>query len=158
VGWLTITSLFVSIASITLSAIVWRRMATLELNARREPKNPPEPPSSSFQATLRNYEAVFQELERKSKEAIERIDKRERELIDALAARAAQIPSHPSPDRSQKEREAPCDDLRSSGWTEKAEAIHRLAQEGHDPMAIAQRLGLGKGEVQLVLDIRKTAQ
>ena len=36
-------------------------------------------------------------------------------------------------------------------------AVWRLAEEGHDVVAIAKQLGIGKGEVELILELKKTS-
>jgi len=107
-------------------------------------------------------EGMLEELESRCQEALKRIERREAEVRDALMLLAAHAregggPAPFAPEASARAsapapvREKTARDARQ----EKTEAILRLANDGLDVVAIAQRLGLGKGEVQLVLDLHK---
>lgn len=165
--WLSLASQFLSIAALAAVAPLWLRVRRLERSVNREPKNPPGPVSHGYQAMELTLEAMLEELESKSREALKRIDRRERELRDALTesgARSRETLSSTFPDVHQDLLVASAVDRPAltkpdpGTWGEKSDAILRLADEGLDVLAIAQRLGLGKGEVQLILDLRKTAQ
>ncbi len=43
-----------------------------------------------------------------------------------------------------------------TAWQEKERAVRELAEQGADVLAIARQLNIGKGEVQLILDLDKT--
>lgn len=141
---LTWGGLALSAAALLLLFFTSRRLRRLEerleqLQASPPSQQPPGPQRAPFDSVELTLGAMLEELETKGQEILQQIDQR----LKQTPSKAAHVPQKPQPT------------TRSEGNRAKADAVYRLAEEGHDIVAIAQRLGLGKGEVQLILDLRR---
>lgn len=160
---IAVASCIVSLVALAVAFFFWRRLVRLERQA--VPKGSgPEPVLSTFDSVELSLEAMLEELEMRGREVLQKIERRERELrsalldADAYIRRARQGGGWPE---GLAEAGAPAPPLEGRsgpppGTNEKSEAVHKLADEGHDVLTIAKMLGLGKGEVQLILGLRET--
>lgn len=157
-NWLSLASLLASILALAAALLAWQRLAALERKARPDEAPPSGPLSHHVPFDSASFQSMLEALERKGQEAIEKIARREQAFFDALA-QAGKVSAKAADAARGDKQERGQDKVGSeASWAEKAEAVVRLAEEGHDALAIARLLGLGQGEVQLVLDMRKAAK
>lgn len=84
---------------------------------------------------------------------VEEAEQRIRELKDLLArVETAQAQTSPAPQAAVKETPAPPEARRSS---QAEETVVRLAGQGKTPLDIARETGLSRGEIDLVLALRR---
>lgn len=135
-AWLSIASLALAALSLVVACLCLQKAHRLDRSIRTLAVEPRKPTARFHLSTVEmTLEAALLEIEAKKREIIEEIER---------AAPTADVPTETDslgPERSER--------------SQKAALIRRLAGEGHDVVAIAQRLGLGKGEVQLVLDLER---
>lgn len=163
--WMAATALYLSVAALAVVFYLWRRVSRLE---RSEARTSPAPVSGErgiFGSVELSLEAMLEELELKEREILARIERRERELFEGLdrsgeqvsaLADAAQEAPAPAGGTAKVRHERASGDAATATLTlkdEKVVAVLRLAAEGHDVVTIAKRLGLGKGEVALILKL-----
>ena len=160
--WLSSLAFITATAAMLAAFLLWRKVRRLE-NQLKERKGPaPSAVRAPFDSVELSLEAMLEELEEKEREIMRKIDRREEELgrlfergdallrsalHSAMAQGAALHTAAGAP--AGPERSAPQAPA-SSKW----EAVRRLAEEGLDAVEIAKRLGIGKGEVQLILELR----
>lgn len=155
--WLLLTALALLTASSLLSvALLWRRVRRLEQRVDERVRKEPFPSGpSAFDSVELSFAAMLAELEAKSRSILAEVEQR------AAAVRRDGKPQHPPASPTFDPRQAappapgegPTNASNESDASPKAMAVRRLAAEGHDVLTIARRLGLGKGEVQLILNL-----
>lgn len=179
-GWLAAGVFFVSLAFGTTTFWLWRKLRRLEARAVQKYAPVVRAEGDVFNSVELSLEAMLEELELKQREIIQRIERREREILTSLERFAARLPqSDPNlpveplqleeatPPVTEAQRVAPLVQERLSSkqptpaanrlqGADKIAAVRRLAGEGLDAVAIAKQLGLGKGEVTLILDLERT--
>jgi len=176
--WLTLASLAGSWAAVVAAFFLWRRVRRLEAGPARKARTPAELEGRIFDSVELSLEAMLEELELKEREILRRIERREAELLGLLERRSRGLGPAASgaleqggrgeegavtaaASSSGKEEAAGAGEAArrsvSSAYREKAAAVWRLAEEGHDVVAIAKQLGIGKGEVELILELKKTS-
>lgn len=161
-----------SAAALLAAFLLWRSMRRIQV-ALKERKSPaPSVVRAPFDSVELSLEAMLEELEERSREVLRKIERREEELSrlfahgDTLYRRLAQEPL--SQGRAAVVGTAPTGGATPAGPAEgpsgepkpasappesKSEAVRRLAKEGMGVLEIAKHLGIGKGEVQLILDL-----
>ncbi len=163
--WLSSVALFTATAAMLAAFLLWRKVRRLQ-NELKERKGPvPSAVRASFDSVELSLEAMLEELEEKEREIMRKIDRREEELgrlfergdallrsaLQGAAAQGAALHAAPGPARPLGPDRTGA--AQATGES-KAEAVRRLAEEGLDVLEIARRLGIGKGEVQLILDLK----
>ena len=89
-------------------------------------------------------------------EMLEELEAKYRELEGRLNGKAAELESVLEQARLLVQQASSLDaDKPRIMASEKALAVHRLAAQGLEPVAIAQELGLGTGEVTLILGLQE---
>ncbi|GEM_PF-3221684 len=101
-------------------------------------------PQGQFGALELTLHEMLEELETKYRELESRLDGKAAEL-EALLEQARLVHQAASLDGDKQQIKA----------SEKTLAVHRLADQGLEPVAIAQELGLGTGEVTLILGLQE---
>lgn len=163
---LALASLAGSIAAMTAAFLLWRRVRLLESGAAKKSSAVGGSERGIFESVELSLEAMLEELELKEREIMRRIERREAELLELLERRE----SAPAPGSAFSQVAAAAaaaaappagadkSDARSAAfaYSERVAAVRRLADEGLDVVDIAKRLGMGKGEVALILDLGKS--
>lgn len=113
------------------------------------------PGSSLWNDELLTRDAWLEELEAKGQAVLARIEQAERRLAAAVSApqEGAAEPAasvEPGFSRARADDAGPVPALQQAAVRDE---VRRLAAEGHDPAAIARRLQLGRGEVELFLGL-----
>lgn len=101
-------------------------------------------PQGQFGALELTLHEMLEELETKYRELDSRLDGKTAEL-EALLDQAQQLVQQAASLEGNNQRMV----------GEKTLAVHRLAAQGLEPLAIAQELGLGTGEVTLILGLQE---
>lgn len=163
--WLSSLALFTAAAALLAAFLLWRKLHRVQDELKERKGAAPSAVRAPFDSVELSLEAMLEELEEKEREIMRKIDRREEELArllergdaflqsvfqSAVAQGAALRAAAGSPGPAGPNRSTPPPAPASS----KAEAVRRLADEGLDTLEIAKRLGIGKGEVQLILDLK----
>lgn len=160
--WLSSLALGMATAALLAAFVLWRRVRRLQ-DALKERKNAsPSGVRAPFDSVELSLEAMLEELEEKGREVLRRIERREEELSRVFAhgdlfrwpdqtTRSALFYGAAPAGRREPPPEAPPPEEAASS---KAEAVRRLAEEGLDDLEIAKRLGIGRGEVRLILGLK----
>lgn len=166
---LAATALILSTAALAVAFFLWRRVRRLENQPARKSPSPSHLERGLFDSVELSLEAMLEELELKEREIIKRIERREQELWSSLS-RAKDDGPQTGPPLGQSEiagredqahpaetKEEEAVEERGTSHPPTAEdkhaAVLQLAAEGLDVVTIAKRLGLGKGEVALILKL-----
>lgn len=158
--WLSSLALCISTAALLAAFVLWRRVRRLQ-KALKERKSPvPSGVRAPFDSIELSLEAMLEELEERGREVVQKIERREEELArlfaqgDAFYRRIIAEPVSQGAAAPLEARRALSEStLQSDASESKTDVVRRLAKEGLDVLEIAKRLGIGKGEVQLILDL-----
>lgn len=185
-GWLVASAFFLTLVLGAATLLLWRRLRRLEASAASKPAFKARPEGEIFHSVELSLEAMLEELELKEREILQRIERREREILASferlfanLPQRSLELPAQAlHSEQSGVEREEA--EVRGEGpgesslpseeppagdgdaafggprGADKVAAVRRLAREGLDAVAIAKQLGLGQGEVALILHLERT--
>lgn len=123
---------------------------------------PPQPRTSSpLSADELAHAAWLEELEAKGQEILTRIERAKSDLTDLIRRAEALRGPLPAPaptqaDLPRPEQAAAAEVARPSDLQPaKVAAVLELAAQGDDAVAIARKLGLGTGEVRLILQLEE---
>lgn len=151
--WFAFFSFLLSVAALSAAFLLWRRVRRLEAGAASRAASPGELERHIFESVELSLASMLEELDQKEQEILRRIGRREEELLSLIEQRLGML------GRSGTEAARPSGEALGpapAGYAEKAAAVRRLAEQGLDEVAIAKRLGMGKGEVALILGLAKT--
>jgi len=154
--WLAVISLITSMAASLAAFLLWRRVRRLETGAVAKAQAPSAVERDVFGSVELSLAAMLEELELKEREILRRIERREAELLALVEKRGERAVSKEAAEEPQPGPAPGPSRPQPPGYAEKAAAVLRLAAEGLDDVTIAKRLGMGKGEVALILGLSKT--
>lgn len=143
---LSATSFVISIATFIYLLVIRRRLRRM-------------PSSSPWSDEALTRDAWLEEIEARGQAVIDRIEEARRRWAPPVGPRVETSSDIETPARSSVDRLAgdavPADESSAAPLERSSvrEEVRRLADEGHDVAAIAQRLRLGRGEVELFLGL-----
>lgn len=126
--------------------LLWRRVRKLEKLIEKSPKQPYTQEPTTFDTIELTLGAMLEELEAKNQEILSALDQRWQRYSREETNNHSQAPTPLAALTSH---------VNGPEVRDKAELVHQLAADGLDVLTIAQRLGLGKGEVQLILELKR---
>lgn len=164
--WIIVATGTVLVATLFTLFFLFRKVRHLEFQAVRHAPPPNRPKRAPFDSMELTLEAMLEEMEIRGRDIMKKIDRKEQELSrliqeierhKIIASHKIAEPfegtlmrpsttSHPNLVADVNDNEMP---------KRKEDAVLKMAAEGRDVPSIARALGLGIGEVRLILELKE---